>query len=78
MLVIFVCAHMYAVCVCDTICAYSEAGVDMVLDRCHSSARRSLASCAAGACAGVESKFLVDFSGKFGNNCENLGNSMEI
>ena len=42
------------------------------------SARRSLASCAAGACAGVESKFLVDFSGKFGKNCENLGNSMEI
>jgi len=42
-----VCAHMYvvcvcrdmcvAICVCDTICAYSEAGVDMVFERCHSS-----------------------------------------
>ena len=42
------------------------------------SARRSLASCAAGACVGVESKFVVDFSGKFGKNCKNLGNLMEI
>ena len=36
-----VCTHVrgvcVAICVCDTICAYSEAGVDMVFDRCHSS-----------------------------------------
>ena len=38
-----VCTHVHGMCVvirvCDTICAYSEAGVDMVLDRCHSPLR---------------------------------------